>query len=389
MRLITIILFATMFASARSVSYDLGRMQDMTWTDFGTTQVSAVEPKPEAMPEELVFTYVSTYPATIKLASGYAGPANPSLALYNTGAGWVQYTSKTITLAGPVIKFKGDWRNSSGTWQTMFGNLSSPTFPASYPVVMTGGLVYDGPLALNMFNGMFISCAGLVGPIPPRLFGRLTGNANYSGAFFTTFQYCTGLTGTVPESLFADLQGVVGNSTFRLTFSGCANLTSVSADLFEGITGLAGTSSFFGTFQNCNGLKTLPSGLFRNVTGTGAQTFYQTFAGCTSLSGAIPDNFFGSLYGSPGSSMFTSTFEGCTSLTSIGAAIFGNLAPPLGTASFSRTFYGCSGITSGSARNAAGQTLWTTFGNDNNNGGDCYLGCVNMSDYASVPLVWR
>jgi hypothetical protein len=87
------------------------------YMDFDEDFAAASSKKAE--PVTLTFEYVSTYPATITIGGTmYGQPADPSKALVDAGDGvFVPWTSNTITVKGKRIRFRGDWRNSSGNFQ--------------------------------------------------------------------------------------------------------------------------------------------------------------------------------------------------------------------------------------------------------------------------------
>ena len=146
----------------------------------------------KAGPVTLTFEYVTNYPATIKIGDSYYGqPADPSQALVDAGDGvFVQWTSNTITLKGNRVRFRGDWRNSSGIFRELF----SRTFADGNDVTISGGFDFTGAPATSMFRATFFNCSNLTGPIPSGLFGNLSGApADYM--FYYTFYNCGNLTG--------------------------------------------------------------------------------------------------------------------------------------------------------------------------------------------------
>ena len=145
-----------------------------------------------AGPVTLTFEYVTTYPATITIGgSGYGQPADPSKALVDAGDGvFVSWTTNTITLKGKRIRFRGDWRNSTGNFRELFRG----TFAGGYDVTMSGGFDFEGAPAADMFRSTFSGCSNLTGPIPSGLFGAISG-APASYMFSYTFNNCSNLTG--------------------------------------------------------------------------------------------------------------------------------------------------------------------------------------------------
>lgn len=79
---------------------------------------------------------------------------------------------------------------------------------------------------------------------------------------------------------------------FYQTFYGCTNLTgSIPSNLFNGVTGTV-TYMFYQTFYGCKSLESIPDGLFSGISGTATYLFYQTFYNCSGLTGYIPAGMF-------------------------------------------------------------------------------------------------
>jgi hypothetical protein len=207
-----------------------------------------------AGPVTLTFKYVSTYPASITIGgSSYGQPADPSKALVDAGDGvFVPWTSNTITLKGKQIRFRGDWRNLTGSFRELFRD----TFIGGHYVTMSGGFDFEGAPAAYMFASTFRNCSNLTGSIPSGLLGAISGTtAAYM--FASTFRNCSNLTGSIPSGLFGNISGAPTVEMFYSTFSGCSSLTGL-----------------------------IPSGLFGNISGAPAvDMFNSTFSGCSSLTG--------------------------------------------------------------------------------------------------------
>ena len=203
-------------------------------------------------PKTLTFRYVSTYPATITIGgSNYGQPADPSQALVDAGDGvFVPWTSNTITLKGNRVRFRGDWRNSSG----VFSDLFFGTFADGNDVTMSGGFDFTGAPASSMFYATFRNCSNLTGSIPTGLFGNISG-APASSMFQNTFFNCGNLTGSIPLGLFGNISGAPATSMFRNTFYNCGKLTdSIPLGLFGNISGAPASNMFLNTFYNCSSL---------------------------------------------------------------------------------------------------------------------------------------
>jgi hypothetical protein len=281
-------------------------------------------------PVTLTFEYVSTYPATITIGgSSYGQPADPSKALVDAGDGvFVPWTSNTITLKGNRVRFRGDWRNSSG----IFRDLFKETFGGGHNVTMSGGFDFEGVPATYMFFFTFSGCSNLTGSIPSGLFGNISG-APAGYMFYATFQGCSKLTGSIPSGLFGDISGTPAFFMFSATFNGCSKLTG-----------------------------SIPSGLFGDISGAPAFfMFGYTFLGCSNLTGSIPVGLFGDISGAPANYMFSDTFNGCSKLTGESALM------PDGTTHLYEQFPAASGT------QCEG----------------CYLGATGLDDYATIPAAWK
>ena len=197
--------------------------------------------------------------------------------------------------------------------------------------------------------------------IPAGLFAGLQNVASAGMIFEYTFRGCSGLIGEIPGNLFNGVSGIPRARLFNGTFYGCENLGKawdennnlvptygIPQDLFLGINGDAGIdstfsggtgaySAFYTTFAGCSGLTgpipenlfgRVENGVFKGVTGAAQSLFYATFARCRKLSGSIPENLFGRVlkdennndvyYGVTGAaeSMFDRTFMGACSIES-------------------------------------------------------------------------
>ena len=281
-------------------------------------------------PKTLTFQYVSTYPATITIGgSNYGQPADPSQALVDAGDGvFVPWTSNTITLKGKRIRFRGDWRNSSGIFRELFYG----TFAGGNDVTISGGFDFDGAPVTFMFDATFRDCSNLTGSIPSGLFGNLSG-APARAMFRATFRGCSKLKGSIPSGLFGNLSGAPATYMFNATFYNCSNLTG-----------------------------SIPSGLFGNISGPPAgDMFYATFTGCRNLTGSIPSGLFGNISGAPAGGMFRETFWNCSTLTGESALM------PDGVKHLYEQFSTASG----------------------NECDDCYLGATGLDDYDDIPAEWK
>ena len=328
--------------------------------DFAAASSKKAEPVEPVEPVTLTFEYVSTYPATIMLAAGGGGPADPSKALVDAGDGvFVPWTSNTITLKGKRIRFRGDWRNLEGNFLSLFDS----TFVGGHNVTMSGGFDFEGAPVDFMFCYTFNACSDLTGQIPSDLFGAISGTPA-TEMFYATFYGCSNLTGPIPSGLFGAISGTPARDMFHSTFQDCTGLTgSIPSGLFGAISGTPAPGMFYGTFRNCSNLTgPIPSGLFGAISGAPANSmFYDTFRDCSNLTGPIPSGLFGAISGTPAPGMFRSTFYGCSNLTGESALM------PDGTTHLYEQF----------------PTATVTHCLR------CYYNATGLNDYATMPAAWK
>ena len=176
----------------------------------------------ERAPEGFVITFTSgTTPSSISLHSSYAGPKTAALALYDSGDGvWTSYTSRTIPVKGNYVAFKGDWRNSAGTYAYMF---KSTLADAAYTCRFSGAFtVY--PTHQEAYREMFRDCSRVTdiadNPIP-----------NLSGAPASyMFSYaCSGMSSvTALPANFMNTSGLTGAPASSMFNNACNGMTSVT-----------------------------------------------------------------------------------------------------------------------------------------------------------------
>ena len=124
----------------------------------------------------------------------------------------------------------------------------------------------------------------------------------------------------LPPNLFDGVSGEPREGIFFNTFNGCSGMTgSIPPRLFGDLNGEYKREIFDNTFYGCSGLTgPFPSTLFSGLYGDLAQgTFGNTFNGCSGLTGAISSNMFGRYSGQPAANMFSWTFYGCSGLNGI------------------------------------------------------------------------
>lgn len=259
-----------------------------------------------------------------------------------------------------TIKFGGiatDYNDDITTATISFANNTSISAIAGnlsliFPTLENG----KNPRFYNTFSGL----TGLTGAIPANLFYGLTGQP-VPNMFYGTFSGATGIRGAISEDLFGDLVGVPVEGMFHSTFKGLQQLANgIPATLFEGIVGPPAKDMFNSTFYGCAKLRNnIPAGLFAGISGPPAEgMFYQTFYKCTKL-GGIDDGVFGDLSGDAQSNMFVETFYNDNKL------------------------YGYS-------PKINGLYLYEIWPNATQNQvGDAFYKCNKLSDYNTIPNVWK
>jgi hypothetical protein len=208
-------------------------------------------------------TFVTgTPPATLSLGVGgtYAGPATPSQALYDAGNGvWTAYTSNTITMAGSYIKFRGDWRTTSGTYQNMFYNSLTST---SYTCEFSGTLDYAATAA-SAYHSIFRGCTRVTA-IRTNPFQRITGSPA-SSMFNSSFFGVSGVTGSLPPG-FLDTSALTGSPAANMFAFACQNVSGVTGSLpagFMSTINLTGPPAANMYVNACIGMSKITSGDFQ------------------------------------------------------------------------------------------------------------------------------
>ena len=167
-------------------------------------------------------------------------------------------------------------------------------------------------------------------------------NTSYSTPTISFSTATAGVKGSLGE-IFPTLSNG-SQPSFYQTFNGCSSLTgSIPATLFNGISGAPRTYMFYQTFYNCSGLTgEIPAGLFAGIKGAPATyMFYQTFYNCSGLTG-IGGPLFAGISGAPASYMFQQTFYNCSGLEEAElSGMFGTLNGAPASNMFYQTFFGC------------------------------------------------
>jgi hypothetical protein len=183
------------------------------------------------------------------------------------------------------------------------------------------------------------------------------------------FASCTSLT-AIPAATFS---GSVGISDFSYAFYNCGALLAIPAGLFDANVNAA---FFDGTFNFCTSITTIPGALFAN--NTFAVSFVGTFNLCTSLL-AIPPTLFAT---NTVVNSFENTFNSCTGInTDIPGDVFAN-CPVVDN--FGRTFFNCGNMTGGGWQDIIDDAVLPPT-----NTAECFLGAVNLTNYAGIPAAWK
>jgi hypothetical protein len=194
--------------------------------------------------------------------------------------------------------------------------------------------------------------------------------------------------------------GIVGLRT--VDFYGCINLTSIpgSASLsgVGGYTGLSEVSVFTSTFRG-TGITSIPSDLFDYS--PNATTITDTFTNTAITS--IPSGLFDNVLNVTN---FASCFSGCTQLSTVPSDLFDlNVS----VVNFSSTFRNCLAITTplqftyntsvltfnnlynmsttANAMTGTAPELWNR--SPAPSGTDAFRNCLNLTNYASIPTIWK
>ena len=172
-------------------------------------------------------------------------------------------------------------------------------------------------------------------------------------------------------------------TTLASGFSGCSQLTSIPENLFSNCTAV---TDFSQTFAGCGGLTSLPENLF--ISNTAVTNFSQTFLNCTGLT-SIPENLFSN---NTAVTNFSYTFAYCSGLTSIPANLFSNNTA---VTDFRGTFGDCSGLTGNVPTDTDGTPIYNRSGEGKEGYavvpayGGCFFNCTGLTDYSSIPSVWK
>lgn len=205
-----------------------------------------------SVPKPFTITFAGTPPANIVLHAAYAGPKTASLALYDSGDGvWHEYSSKTIPVSGGYVAFKGDWRTSAGTYNSMFHNALADT---QYTCTFSGSFT-EYPTHASAYRRMFYGCTRVTAivdnPIP------LLSGLPATDMFKETYYNMSGVT-SLPEG-FMDTSGLTGAPAGSMFYYACSGMSSVTAlpEGFMNTSGLTGAPVAGMFTRACTGMSSV------------------------------------------------------------------------------------------------------------------------------------
>lgn len=278
-------------------------------------------------------------------------PNNPDATLYahwNQGVDWV-FTATTTTIpANGTVKFKisaaGKFYVDCGT-----GGVLSGTGVTNNLIDRTGNT-----------TAAVYTCTYTSGGASHQIkFGRKPTDAvtgyNTTPTIPTISFYkvdtgnsacnIAGISGSLGAVFPTVGTGNGGRPSFYQTFRGCTTLTgSIPSGLFNGVSGSIIANMFGYTFSNTGLSGTIPGDLFSGLSGGRPNAFNATFAdsGFTSIGGGLFANINGGT-SAHNQGLFASTFSN-TNITSVPVNLFSN-ALASGEGMFSLTFAGCNNLT--------------------------------------------
>jgi hypothetical protein len=195
--------------------------------------------------------------------------------------------------------------------------------------------------------------------------------------------------------------GIVGLRT--INFYGCVNLTAIpgsgTLSAVGGYTGLAEVVSF-ASFMRGTRITSIPSDIFDYS--PNATTFTDTFSSITTIT-TVPNGLFNNV---PLATTFASCFFACTNLTTVPSTLFDL---NVNVVNFSATFRNCQALTN--VLQFTNNTIVTIFNNVYNMsstsnaltgtapelwnrspipaGSAAFRNCVNLSNFASIPVTFK
>ena len=245
------------------------------------------------------------------------------------------------------------------TWNMTAGNFTLSSQTGTYNCTIDWG---DGTAPTQHTTGNPTHTYSLAGQYQISISGSYSGTRMDSDVTNRT------------KLISVDNWGNVGFTSFNSAFNSCSNLSKLPNG---SITGANNVTSFDYVFANCTSLTSIPIGLFDNC--SNVTSFYSCFVGCSSLT-SIPVDLF--KYNVNVTSFYY-CFGGCKRL-SLPIALFNLSALQNKQPNMTLCFYVKS--TSDSPIGTT-QALWSYITISSNN--SCFLNCTALSNYASIPALWK
>lgn len=195
--------------------------------------------------------------------------------------------------------------------------------------------------------------------------------------------------------------GIVGLRT--INFYGCVNLTAIpGSGTLSGVGGYTGLAEVvsFASFMRGTRITSIPADIFDYS--PNATTFTDSFSSITTIT-TVPEGLFDNV---PNATTFASCFFACTALASVPLTLFDNCP---NVVNFSATFRNCRAL--GSVLQYTNNTVVTIFNNLYNmssttnaltgsapeiwnrtptpSGTDAFNNCINLTNYASIPINFK
>ena len=156
---------------------------------------------------------------------------------------------------------------------------------------------------------------------------------------------------------------------------------------------VAGVTSLAGIFDGCSALRSVPADLFKGM--TGITTMSNLFRGCSSLA-SVSKEMFGEM---AAVTNVSGMFSGCTSLTAFPVDFFDNM---LRITNVGNLFNGCQNIVGESPytvvngkkihiyeRINTAEIGMASIATASSSRKGCFAGCTGMTDFASIPDMWK
>jgi hypothetical protein len=180
-------------------------------------------------------------------------------------------------------------------------------------------------------------------------------------SFLSTFQSSSALK-SMPTNLFSNLTNV---NTLRQTWYGCSAATS-----FPVVSTLTNVNTLYSTWQNCSAATSFPV----VSTLTNVNTLFSTWQNCSAATSFPVVSTLTNV-----NTLFE-TWYGCSAMTNIPTLFTNSTA----LVNVSYAFSGDANM-KGSSVQFWNKTNFPNITVSNN----CYTGCTNLSDYATIPTGWK